>query len=97
MTSFINPNPRPSSLLLRDLLAYLEQDLREWGGCDHSVNICTCHLRCMVDDFGKYVWRETAGQFGWQYLKYDVDTDDPKIKALEDAAFEAERNHDAQH
>lgn len=82
---------------LNQTLNHMKRYLEETGGCDHGVNICVCGIRVNLDCFGKLCWHLTNGKVGWQYLKYDVDTDDPKVKALEDAAFEAERNHDAQH
>ena len=87
-------NLTPADLnTMRNALVDLQANLDEAGPCDHPVNVCTCGLRTALNNLADLFHRMTDGQVG--YLKYDVDTDDPKIKALEDAAFEAERNHDA--
>ena len=36
--------------IFRDLVKIIEQDIETDGGCDHSVNICTCHLVNIVHD-----------------------------------------------
>jgi hypothetical protein len=76
--------------LLNEVLRLLEKYLDETGGCDHPVNICVCNIRQTLDEFGKDCYHRTGGAVGWQYLRFDVDTDDPKQLADEEASSAAE-------
>jgi len=76
--------------LLNEVIQLLEQYLDETGGCDHSVNICVCNIRHTLDEFGKDCYHRTGGAVGWQYLRFDVDLDDPKQLADHEASSAAE-------
>ena len=76
--------------LLNEVIRLLERYLDEAGPCEHSVNICVCNIRQTLDDFGKDCYHRTGGAVGWQYLRFDVDTDDPKQRAAEEASARAE-------
>ena len=84
-------NMNPADIhTLRQTLKYMENYLDETGGCDHPANICVCGIRVNLDCFGKLCWHLTDGKVGWQYLRFDVDTDDPKQRAAEEASSAAE-------
>lgn len=75
---------------LKEVLRLLEKYLNEAGPCDHPVNICVCDIRHTLDEFGKDCYALTGGAVGWQYYRFDVDFDDPKQRALEEASARAE-------
>jgi len=41
--------------LLQKLLVEVKQEIIDIGGCDHSVYICCCHLKYLVEDTDKYL------------------------------------------
>jgi hypothetical protein len=89
----LEQNLERRNAMLTSVISHLHQYLKETEGCDHSVNICFCGVRNTLDEFGTYCYALTGGEVGWQYLRFDIDTDDPKVKALQDASYEAEANN----
>lgn len=57
---------------LRIGLIEYERFLEETGGCDHSVNICVCHHRSILDGLGTTFHKISKGKVGWPNPRFDI-------------------------
>jgi hypothetical protein len=79
--------------ILNDLLAFCRESIRDYGGCDHAVNVCFCDAARTVESAANLFHRISNGKAGNPPLR-EPSEEDPAVPMI-DLPKSPKRPHEA--